>query len=360
MLSEARRWVAVAFVVPCLACGAPDPVSNEAARLPAPPPRSGSAPSTSASAPSPVSTEPAPRTKPPLPPAPPGVDEGDFSILASLCAVSIWSGAGKPMVGCRSTPPFDGPAEAPDGSLLEAKDFSEVCFLEDIYRGSFSGPGKDQAILGLAACGDERANDITPGNVVLAENGPDGWRVVAVDRSVNVRGCKQSKRADRTLLVCSDGFGAYGDGSLSFRFTLDFSKPEGSRFHVFSKIYESAASSCMLGNGILEERGATFVDTKEERFEDLDGDGDEDLLLTVERGHVGPSAALVKRADAWCAKQPAGEPGILRPNVLAGKPKRFALRFSGEAETLVPAPATAKLLDAWGGDAPEFWWNAVK
>ena len=68
------------------------------------------------------------------------------------------------------------------------------------------------------------------------------------------------------------------------------------------------------------------------------------------------SAKLVKQADAICAKEPQG---MLDPRALAGKPKRFELRFDGDAATMVPTPATAKLLEAWGHESPDFWWNAA-
>lgn len=343
---------AILFGAALPGCAPAAPARDDATRVPAPPPVSARTTPIASDSAAPLSAP----ARPPLPAAPPGVDASDFAVLASVCPVASWDRGDKIMVGCRSTPPY----AQPDGELLHAKDFAEVCFLEDVYRGSFSGPGKDEVILGLASCGKERWNDITPGDVVLAANGPDGWKVADVQRGANIHGCRTTARGGRTLLVCADNVGAYGDGSIAWRFTLDFSKPADTRYHVFAKLFENAPGSCMLGNGMLEERGATFVDTKAERWEDVDKDGDEDLIVTIERAAVKPSAALVKRADAWCAKQPADEPAVLRPEVLTGKPKRFELRFDGAADTLVPTAQTAKLLDTWGAEAPEFWWSMVK
>jgi hypothetical protein len=227
-----------------------------------------------------------------------------------------------------------------------------------VYRGSFTGPGKDQVIFGLEACGSERANDITPGNVVLAERGVDGWRVAAHQLSTNVRACEVSKRKDRTLLVCADNFGAFGDGSISWRFSLDFAAPEAQRVKVFAKIYASAATSCMMGTGLFGERGVTTIDVSGERFADGDGDGIEDLTFTVERAHVKPSDALGARAEAQCKRAKDGQMVDLAK--LAGRKTRHVLQFHGEATTLVPTEATKKLLDAWGLESPEFWWNSVK
>jgi hypothetical protein len=262
------------------------------------------------------------------------------------------------LVGCRSTPPFDGPEERPDGSIREASDASEVCFLDDFYQGSFSGPGRDEAILALDPCGADRTNDITPGNVVLAERADDGWRVVAVQPDTNVHGCSVSKRPDRTLLVCTSSMGAYGDGSLLWRFTLDFAEPTGKRVDVFAKLYQTASSSCMTGNANLEELGVTTLKVTNERFADQDGDGDEDLSFTVERAHTPGSPALGKRAEAQCKGTPDGT--MLDLQRLAGPTRRFSLEFKGERKTMVPTPATKKLLEAWRTEASEFWWNVVK
>lgn len=262
------------------------------------------------------------------------------------------------MFGCRSGPPFDKPDTKPDGTVRQAAEFSDVCFLDEVYRGSFTGAGRDQAIVGLEACGSERANDITPGNVVLAERGPTGWSVMAVQRDTNVRKCAVSKRKERTLLVCGDNMGAFGDGSLAWRFTLDFSAPEQQRVKVFSKIYASSATSCMMGTGILGERGVTTIDVSNERFVDTDADGVEDLAFTVERAHTAPSVALGARAEAQCKGAKDGK--MVDLTKLSGPKKRHTLQFRGGPSGLVATEATKKLLDAWGLESPEFWWNIVK
>jgi hypothetical protein len=316
------------------------------------------APGSSAPAPADATARAAPNKSPPsLPPAPPGVDPERFAVLASLCAVASFDGPSGTMVGCRSTPPFDGPGEQPDGAVRKAESFSDVCFLSDFYRGSFSGPGKDQVVLGLEACGDDRVNDIAPGNVVLAERGADGWRVVAVEKDTNARGCRLSKRADRTLLVCGDNLGAFGDGSLWWRFTLDFSLPAGGRANVFAKFFQTPGTSCLGATELLIERGITQVSFSNERFADRDGDGDEDLSFTVERSHAPPSPALGKKVEAQCAARRTSGDATVDLKALAGAPRRVTLEFDGEGTTLVPKAGTKKLLEEWGKVAPELWWN---
>lgn len=256
-------------------------------------------------------------------------------------------------------PPFDQPQEQPDGQIVvvDEPDFAAVCFLEDFYRGSFSAPGKDEAVLALAACGADRVNDIAPGSVVLASReASSGWTVKAVQPNTNARGCSLAKRPDRTLLICADGFGAFGDGSLSWRFTLDFSRPESQRVQVFSKLFQSPSSSCMLGGELLAERGVADVEIVSEKLEDVDRDGDDDLTVVIARAAVPPSPAIAKQHEALCKKKPDASP---QAKELVGKPRRFTLEFRGEPTGLRATDATKKLLDAWGAEAPEFWWNVV-
>lgn len=305
-----------------------------------------------------ASASPRATARPPLPALPPGVDKERFEVLASLCAVSMFQDPLRTLVGCRSEPPFDGPGELPDGTVQRVDNPYDSCLLNDFYRGSFSAAGKDQAVLSLGPC-TQRANDITPGDAVLAERDGESWRVVAVVPDINAEACKLSKRADRTLLVCESNMGAYGDGSLSWRFTLDFSQPAGRRVSVFAKLYQTPPTSCMMPD-ILTERGIMLVRVSNEAFADTDRDGDEDLTFTVERVHVAASPALTKKIEAHCkSKASSGDP-MIQLEKLTGPFRKFSFELKGEATTLVPTVETKKLIDAWGDEAPEFWWNIVK
>jgi hypothetical protein len=290
---------------------------------------------------------------------PDGVDPEPFEVLADICALaSVRDAVGDLRIGCRTGPPFDAPDARPDGRIEEKKDLNEVCFIDGFHRGSFSGVDQDEAVLGLVACGADRLNDISPGSVVLARKEATGWRTTAVIQNTNVHQCRVAERTDRTLLVCRDGIGAYGDGSLSWRFTLDFTKPRGKRMSVFAKLYASAGFSCLGGLGMVEERGVTVVEQVDERFHDRNGDGLEDLTVTVSRGNQDGSDALLKRAQAICNRS-KGDP-ILPLDKLVGPMSRHRLVFDGTAAGLTATPATRKLLDEWGAEAPTFWWNVVK
>lgn len=292
----------------------------------------------------------------PLPAAPAGVDAERFEVLASICGVAMYMQDGKPRVGCRNAPPFNQPGMQPDGKIETKGDLYEVCLLNDFYKGSFSAAGKEQAILGIDPCGPDRANDISPGSVALAERGPDGWKLVAYDRGVNINKCDIAKRKNGSLLVCSDNMGAYGDGSLRWNFTLDFSKSETQRIKIFSKLYKSAGISCMGGVGMVEERGLTGVEEIKREFKDFNNDGFDDLRLIIERAHTEGTPAVIKRVEAACKKN--GNMHV-DENVILGKYKRFTLEFLGNETTLAPTPETKKLLDKWSETAPNFWWNVV-
>lgn len=294
--------------------------------------------------------------KAPLPPAPAGVDAERFEILASICGVAMYMQDGKPIVGCRNAPPFAKAGMQPDGKIEIKGDLYEVCLLSEFYKGSFSAAGKEQAILGIDPCGPDRANDISPGSVVLAERGPDGWKLVAYHRGVNIAKCDIAKRKNGSFLVCGDNMGAFGDGSLRWNFTLDFSKPEEQRIVIFSKLYKSAGISCMGGATLDEDRELTGVEEIKREFKDFNNDGFEDLRLTIERAHTANTPAVLKRVDAACKKNGNMH---LEESVILGKYKRFTLEFRGNETTLEPTPETKKLLEEWSKGAPYFWWNVV-
>lgn len=244
--------------------------------------------------------------------------------------------------------------------IREETDFSEVCFLETFLRGSFSAPGKDEALLGLAACGQDRANDITPGNVVLAERDETGWHVREIQADTNLRGCVPSKGSGRTLLVCNDNMGAFSEGSLWWRFTLDFSLPPGKRSNVFAKLYKTPGFTCTMGVDFFLEREVTDWTTLSERLADTNGDGFDDLTFTIERAYSPGTPALGRKFEALCKKKKPDGDQMLNVSDFVGKHKRFTLEFKGDGRTLVPTAATKKLLEEWGNQAPEFWWNIVK
>lgn len=297
----------------------------------------------------------APPARAPLPAAPAGVDPERFEVLASICGVANYLQDGQARVGCRSGPPFAKQEHKPDGIIQSKADLYEVCLLSQFYKGSFSAAGKEQALLGIDPCGSDRANDISPGNVLLAERGPDGWQLVDYIQGLNINNCDIANRKDGSLLVCSDNMGAYGDGRLRWNFTLDFSKPAGKRVVVFSKIFSDAGISCM-GTSLIEERGLTGAEEIKREFKDLNKDGFDDLRLTVEWAHLSGTPTVLKRVEAACKKN--GNM-VLEEKVILGKYKRFTLEFHGNETTLSPTPATQKLLEKWSETAPNFWWNVI-
>ncbi|NUO54387.1 MAG: hypothetical protein HOV80_36545 [Polyangiaceae bacterium] len=357
-MGVARLGCAIAFIGVVSACASraedPDrtvsvepPIASAAPRSPL---------SGSASAIASASTSPKP---PPLPPTPAGIDKERFEVLASLCAVGMFTSPTATYVGCRSTPPFEKPDELPDGTLRDVDDPYKICILSDYYRGSFSAPGKDEAILALDACNEDRVNDITPGNILLAEKVSGVWRITGFQPDTNAHDCKLAKRPDRTMLVCEAGMGAFSDGALDWRYSLDFAEPQGRRIKVFTKLYRSPPTSCMVGAEILGERGIVLVNTTDEKWVDIDKDGDLDITFTLERAAVLPSAALAKKVEAQCAKNKDAAP-FVNLEKLAGPRKRFSIQIKAEATSFVPTPESQKVLDAWGAEAPEFWWNIVK
>ena len=111
------------------------------------------------------------------------------------------------------------------------------------------------------------------------------------------------------------------------------------------------------GSDIVVERGLTDFEEVKREFKDVDKDGLEDLLVTIQRAHTNGSDALGKKVDAFCQK--SGDM-MQEPKSFLGKYKRYQLEFRGDATTMVPTPETAKQIEQWSQTAPEFWWNIVK
>lgn len=288
--------------------------------------------------------------------APPeGVNPEHFAILADICALAIAKGGIEGLAfGCRSNPPFDEPGKLPDGEVREAGEFRDVCDLRDVYRGAFSSDGKEQAILGLMPCGDERLNDISPGHVVLVERHQGKWHVVATHKETNVHGCHLAKRGGRAFLVCHDSLGAFSEGALHWYFTLDFSKRPEERLRVFAKLYDTPPTRCEAADKLREEGVTLLKFPKEaEQYGDRNGDGLEDLIVHVDRAYAAPSPALAKKLAVRCRGK--GEVQWVEPGDVVEEGRRFVLAFEGTETGMQPTKETRILLSEWTKAIPPFW-----
>lgn len=299
--------------------------------------------------------------RPAIPATPPGVDAGNFEILASLCAVGSFEGPSGTEVGCRFTPPYDKAEKLPDGQLRVVVDRNQLCVLGGIELGSFTAANKEQAVLRLETCGSERWNGSAPGDLVVAERAPEGWKQVALKRGTNLDGCDKLKREGRTVFVCDD---ATGDGrnTLRWSYSLDFGAAPSERLQIIAKAYSGGSHFCGESSAFSpypSESRVTAIELGQRSFKDVDGDGDDDLVRTVERASVIGTSVQSKRIDTLCKRSRPEQPMILEPKHIVGAMRSFKLVFLSGPNGFRADPATRKLLRSWDGESPSFWMSQV-
>jgi hypothetical protein len=294
---------------------------------------------------------------PVIPAKPPLMKDEDYEILSPLCSLARYELSDTDVrFGCRTQPPFDQPREIPDGQVLEVKDAYDVCSIRAVHRGSFSTPGAQEAIVGFDLCKTDDGqfwNGSQPGFALLVEQVNGRWQYVSEELDLNAIDCDPAVQpSGLAVLVCEDNFGAYGDGAVRWLFSLDFSRPAGSRVKRFGSVYSNAFPlHCEepLSAPFLEQ-GVTDVSFGKRAVSDADGDGIPDVSVAVERAHVAPSRALDKRLATMCR----GQQNVETRGVLP-KPKTQQLRYKGTANGFEPTPETQRTLDAWGRESSEFW-----
>jgi hypothetical protein len=107
-------------------------------------------------------------------------------------------GAHRVHVGCRTCPPFEGPAAVSDGRIaVDGKDFFE---LELFISGHFTAANADQRLAVFNGCEPHSANR---GGTLLAERTGDKFRSLRYLSGLHPQACQAYQRPDgRDLAVC--------------------------------------------------------------------------------------------------------------------------------------------------------------
>ncbi len=299
--------------------------------------------------------------KPAIPATPPGVDAGKFEILASLCAVGSFEGPSGTEVGCLFTPPYDKAEKLPGGQLRVVGDRNQLCVLGGIDRGSFTAANTEQAVLRLESCGPERWNGSIPGDLVVAERTQEGWKQVALQRGTNLDGCDKLKREGRTVFVCDDVTGD-GRNTLRWSYSLDFSALPKVRLQIIAKTYSGGSHRCGESSAFSpdpSESRVTALELGERSFKDVDGDGDDDLVRTVQRASLIGTSVQSKRIDTLCKRSRPEEPMMLEPKHIVGAMRSYKLVFLNGPSGFKPDATSKKLLRDWEGESSSFWMSQV-
>ncbi len=143
-----------------------------------------------------------------------------IGFLSDLCNVALryeTEGAHRIRVGCRSCPPFEGPAALSDGRIaVDGKDFFE---LEQFVFGHFTAANAEQRLAVFHGCEAPAANF---GGTLIAERQGDKFRSLRYLSGLRPQACKAYHRPDgRELAVC-EFTDAHQSSSTDTLSVLDF------------------------------------------------------------------------------------------------------------------------------------------
>lgn len=292
-----------------------------------------------------------------IPEAPPSVDRDKLAIVSAICSVGIFEN----QVGCRTHPPFVRAEQLPDGRAQTVfADPLFFCSLDQVYRGSFSRPGAEQALLAFGQCKDrdEFWDAAFPGSAVLVEKIKGRWTVVETDSARNLDRCKTLRNADgHDTLVCVDSFGAFSSGGLRWVFSYDFTRGPNDLATTHTKLFFDDFSMACGDNyfgGEWLEYGVTDARIGDLELVDTDGDGLLDVRFVVTRARVAPSPSLESRLRARCE---ATKDKRLDPPAYLPKPTKTTIELRGTGKTFVPTPKSERALQKWQNEAPASGWN---
>jgi len=124
-----------------------------------------------------------------------------IGFLSDVCNVAMHyeiGGAHRIHVGCRSCPPFEGPAAVSDGRIaVDGKDFFE---LELFISGHFTAADADQRLAVFNGCEPHSSNR---GGTLIAERQGDKFRSLRYLSGLRPQACQAYHRPDgRDLAVC--------------------------------------------------------------------------------------------------------------------------------------------------------------
>jgi hypothetical protein len=290
-----------------------------ATRTPAPPPLP---PAPVASAAPPPVAEPAPgspRFLDAIPADLPPELAQQIGFLSDLCNVAMHyetGGAHRIHVGCRSCPPFEGPAAVSDGRIaVDGKDFFE---LELLVSGHFTAANAEQRLAVFNGCEPHSENW---GGTLIAERQGDKFKSLRYLSGLHPQACKAYHRPDgRDLAVCelSDAHQSISTDSLS---VLDFAvdPPKTQALLAFTN-----QEPC------LTDPGTRTTEELVESFELNQNPSAKNNGLIVRTTRTARN--MDEQYQRYCRENAAGSPTNERP---FSKPQVTTLQYRFDGESFV-------------------------
>jgi len=297
-----------------------------AARAPAPPATSTS-PTASATPPPVASTEPAPGSPRYLDAIPADLSPDlahQLGFLSDICNVALHyetEGAHRVRVGCRSCPPFEGPAAVSDGRIaVDGKDFFE---LELFIPGHFTAANAEQRLAVFNGCEPHSSNW---GGTLIAERHGDKFHSLRYLSGLRPQACKAYHRPDgRDLAVCEfgDAHQSISTDSLS---VLDF---------AVDPPKEQALLSFTNQDPCLTDPGTRSTEEVIESFELNQNPAAKNngLVVRTTRTPRTLDAPYQRYCEQRAAESPPGPPAYERP---FSKPEVNTRHYRFDGERFVP------------------------
>jgi hypothetical protein len=295
-------------------------VAGCAARPPAPLPAIAPAASTPPPVAQPAPTAESPRFLDAIPPDLPPELAQQIGFLSDLCNVALHyekEGAHRIRVGCRSCPPFEGPAAISDGRIaVDGKDFFE---LELYIIGRFTSANAEERLAVFNGCEPHSSNR---GGTLIAERQGDKFRSLRYLSGLRPQACQAYHRPDgRDLAVCEfgDAHPSISTDSLS---VLDFAvdPPKAQTLLSFTN-----QEPCRT------EPGTRSTEELIESFELNQNPAAKNNGLIVRTTRTARD--MDERHQRYCRENAAGGPAAERP---FSKPQVTTRQYRFDGESFVP------------------------
>ena len=294
-------------------------IASCATRTSAPPPLAPAPVATAA----PALAEPAPgspRFLDAIPAALPPELAQQIGFLSDLCNVAMHyetGGAHRIHVGCRSCPPFEGPAAVSDGRIaVDGKDFFE---LELYIGGHFTAADAEQRLAVFNGCEPHSSNW---GGTLIAERQGDKFRSLRYHSGLRPQACKAYHRPDgRDLAVCefNDAHQSISTDTLS---VLDF---------AVDPPKEQTLLSFTNQDPCLTDPGTRTTEELIESFELNQNPAAKNNGLIVRTTRTARN--MDEQYQHYCRENAAGSPPEERP---FNKPQLTTREYRFDGESFVP------------------------
>jgi hypothetical protein len=270
------------------------------------------------------------------------VDPTALDLLQSVCAAAVDDRGGL-SPGCRSCAPFDEDGEQPDGRIEKNPPVFQA--LETYFEGSFSGPGEQQAVMLFGNC---VAPPFSQGGALLVEKAAVGWHwnPLGFRAWIPPSSCQLLTGAGRDLLACTHGVTSASGGGWML-FTVRFDGKGTSKDETIFDVPTNDTGVCQEA----PEGWVRWMRIEGTEVVDLNGDGDDDLRVSLHYASAEATPKLRARIAALCKASTQVLGGAKQIDFTAYmKPRKKQLELERDGDALRPTLSTKTWLDLVAAD----------